>query len=173
MRFGHPPLNRYLTDTVALGHGQWVPREHQRRLNAYRILAAAASNNLREVAETNDAGQMPEMAEWGEAALILKRTVAGLLSDEVHFTIGTANTPPPAAPPTPDDIPQPDEGDTNAQAAYDAAVAQRDIRYQQQLEEWTAAHDRTEVDTGLDFIPIVHIPNDPEPSTTSANHNSR
>lgn len=136
------PLNRYLTEsTFGRYPGQWIPTEHERRLHAYTILSAAESNNLVEVLPVDETGEKPPLSEWGEAALVVSRITAGLLSRSLTFTVEGAEQPPPDMPNIPDRIPAPAGDDPSEQAAYTAAVEVRETRAQEAIAAWRKAHD--------------------------------
>ena len=64
----------------------WI-RGHERRLDAYRILAAYVANQARHFLETADANLINARREFGDAALLVKVAKAALLGDDVSISV--------------------------------------------------------------------------------------
>lgn len=117
----------------------WVPADQQRRLAAYKILAAYLNNVARWFLDGTTAAD--DRREYGDPALLVARIVSALLGDDPEVVVdGAAVDPYPALPPRPpgpDDLPG-DATDIERRVA-EVAVARWERDAEQVVAEWTAA----------------------------------
>lgn len=126
---------------------RWVPGLDRRRLVAYSIIDAYASNNARTLLATTGADTEREDAwqEHGDAGLLLQRIADGVVGEEPAVSILGADAPLAEGPDFPDEPPEPVQGRMS-----DRAFARRMQIYDRQLEVWEGqvldAADRWEED---------------------------
>lgn len=94
---------------------QWIPTIDRRRLMAYLVLGSYVENVAR--VWSDKPTERKERREYGEAALLVSRTVSGVLGDHVTPLIPEAQRPPTSAP-KPDLDPPPEDGDSPNVAAH-------------------------------------------------------
>lgn len=117
----------------------WVPDTDQRRLTAYKVLAAYRANCARWHLDA-DPNTQDKRREYGDAELLVSRVVAGVLGDTVQLVVDGADARLPDEP----DLPDP-PGDLPAGASdLDRRVhAARLARWETQaaaiVDEWEAA----------------------------------
>lgn len=79
----------------------WTSLEDQRRLAAYRVLAAYLENSARELLRHVTKAEKREYREYGDADLIVNRIVAGIVGDSMEISVDGADTVPPDEPALP------------------------------------------------------------------------
>lgn len=84
-------LNHKLDERGRLSQGSFVAptwvRGHERRLGAYRLLAAYLSNNASHFLDTTDEAVRSDHREYGDAALLVAVAKAALLGDDVSIVV--------------------------------------------------------------------------------------
>jgi hypothetical protein len=70
----------------------WVPAEDERRLAAYKLLAAYDNNQAAELAEVMDGPEARERREFGDPSMFVDAIMAHVLGREQHITVPGAET---------------------------------------------------------------------------------
>ncbi|MET7713672.1 hypothetical protein [Streptomyces sp. NPDC005407] len=94
-------------------HASWVPATDERRLAAYKLLAAYDNNQAAELAAVRDGDSARERREFGDPSMFVDTLVSHVLGREQHITVPGAE--------------QGSDGDSTAAAAE---------RVQELLREW-------------------------------------
>jgi hypothetical protein len=119
----------------------WVPMDDRRRLDAYRIRAAYLLNVARHFL-TASFGEQAERREYGDAAVLRDRVVAGILGDDVQIVVDGAA---PDLPDAPDIAEKPDPPQSDAdpieQRVYDARLARWEAESNAAIDDWSATLD--------------------------------
>ncbi|MEU3656417.1 hypothetical protein AB0E67_27145 [Streptomyces sp. NPDC032161] len=84
-------------------YASWVPANDERRLAAYKLLAAYDNNQAGELAELRDGPSARERREYGDPSMFIETLVAHVMGREQHITVPGAE--------------QTDAGDQTAAAA--------------------------------------------------------
>lgn len=115
----------------------WLPADEQRRLTAYKVLAAYQTNNARAVLSDVDDDKRIEQREYGDPALIVSRIVSGVLGDDVTVVLPELQAAL-ADPPSLTDKPlEPGEdADEIERLLYDATVEVWEAEKTAAIEEW-------------------------------------
>lgn len=115
----------------------WVPKDDQRRLAAYMLLAAYVSNVAREYLRTLVEEERRAHREYGEAELLVQRVVSGVLGDDMAIAVDGADRDLPEAPVLPDEPADPgaDAGGI-ARASYEAQVRVWEERARNAIAGW-------------------------------------
>lgn len=116
------------SDTLGMPHrrafpeaaASWVPVDDERRLAAYKLLAAYANNQASELAELRDGPAARDRREYGDPSLFIEAILANVLGREQTIVVPGAEQ----------------NGSTTATAATDQAMAER---VQTQLRDWAVA----------------------------------
>ncbi|MEV6146422.1 hypothetical protein [Streptomyces sp. NPDC051992] len=95
-------------------HASWVPAADERRLSAYKLLAAYDNNQAAELAEIRDGASARERREFGDPSMFIETLVSHVMGREQHITVPGAE--------------QTDTADETEAAAAD--------RVQELLREW-------------------------------------
>jgi len=118
----------------------WVPKEHHRRLAAYRILAGYLSNTAREflVSEGMTPAKRLSHREFGDPHLLVTRVAHGVLGDDPQVAVGGAVVEAvPSLPEAPDDLP-PDASPLEARV-HALATARWEAEAEAAVSAWEAA----------------------------------
>lgn len=115
---------------------EWVDEDNARRLRAYLLLQSFVDNNARYWLDTTSDEVRASRREYGDAALIVKQTLAAVVGDEQAIAVAGADTYDPdlLPPDAPDDSPGQRAGSPEEWAANEAALAAA-VR-QDWLQEW-------------------------------------
>ncbi|MEU0837206.1 hypothetical protein [Streptomyces sp. NPDC005969] len=68
-------------------HASWVPAADERRLSAYKLLAAYDNNQAAELAELRDGPSARERREFGDPSMFIDTLVAHVMGREQHITV--------------------------------------------------------------------------------------
>lgn len=68
-------------------HATWVPADDERRLAAYKLLAAYDNNQAAELAEIRDGATARERREFGDPSMFVDTLVAHVLGREQHIVV--------------------------------------------------------------------------------------
>lgn len=68
----------------------WVPAEDERRLAAYKLLAAYDNNQAAALAEITDGPEARERREFGDPSMFIDTVMANVLGREQHITVAGA-----------------------------------------------------------------------------------
>ncbi|MFD7615773.1 hypothetical protein [Streptomyces sp. NPDC059802] len=68
-------------------HASWVPAADERRLAAYKLLAAYDNNQAGELAELRDGASARERREFGDPSMFIDTLVAHVMGREQHITV--------------------------------------------------------------------------------------
>ncbi|MGW2183930.1 hypothetical protein ACWCXX_39340 [Streptomyces sp. NPDC001732] len=68
-------------------HASWVPAADERRLAAYKLLAAYDNNQAGELAELRDGPSARERREFGNPSMFIDTLVAHVMGREQHLTV--------------------------------------------------------------------------------------
>ncbi|MGW2845340.1 hypothetical protein [Streptomyces sp. NPDC001274] len=68
-------------------HASWVPAADERRLAAYKLLAAYDNNQAAELAELRDGPSARERREYGDPSMFIDTLVAHVMGREQHITV--------------------------------------------------------------------------------------
>lgn len=110
----------------------WVPETEQRRLAAYRIRASYLGNVARLLLDADNDDDRKKRREYGDAALLVARTVSGVLGDTLTIAVDGADTDLGDTPDLPD---QPDDPDETATELDKRIAAIRKARWDQTATE--------------------------------------
>ncbi len=118
----------------------WVPTDQQRRLNAYKVLAAYRHNVARHLAAgTLTEDDRDKRREYGDAELLVTRTAGGVLGDQIQITVDGADE---DIPDTPELPPQPDPLPDSATDLERRIFTARTTRWTEQataiVDQWEA-----------------------------------
>ncbi|MGW7283951.1 hypothetical protein ACWGH4_00370 [Streptomyces sp. NPDC054847] len=112
--FSDPTLGMPNRRAFPEAHASWVPAADERRLAAYKLLAAYDNNQAGELAEIRDGAAARERREFGDPSMFVDTLVSHVLGREQHIV-----------------VPGAEQADADGQS--DAAVAER---VQTLLREW-------------------------------------
>ncbi|WP_399559272.1 hypothetical protein OH809_45025 (plasmid) [Streptomyces sp. NBC_00873] len=112
--FSDPGLGMPNRRAFPEAHASWVPADDERRLSAYKLLAAYDNNQAAELAELRDGPSARERREFGDPSMFIDTLVAHVMGREQHITVPGAE--------------QTDAGNETEGAAAD--------RVQELLREW-------------------------------------
>lgn len=117
------PNRRAFPEAIA----SWVPPDDERRLAAYKLLAAYDNNQAAQLAEIQDGPEARERREFGDPAMFCETVMAHVLGREQHIVVpGAENTDADEASPKQDD-----------DAADEALPTQKmAASIQEKLQEW-------------------------------------
>ncbi|MFJ7297530.1 hypothetical protein [Streptomyces collinus] len=65
----------------------WVPSDHERRLAAYKLLAAYDNNQAAALAEITDGPSAAERREFGDPSMFIETVMANVLGREQHIVV--------------------------------------------------------------------------------------
>ncbi|MFE9491390.1 hypothetical protein ACFYNF_33970 [Streptomyces sp. NPDC006641] len=68
-------------------HASWVPAADERRLSAYKLLAAYDNNQASELAEIRDGASARERREFGDPSMFIETLVSHVMGREQHITV--------------------------------------------------------------------------------------
>lgn len=112
--FSDPTLGMPNRRAFPEAHASWVPVDDERRLSAYKLLAAYDNNQAGELAELRDGPTARERREFGDPSMFIETLVSHVMGREQHIT-----------------VPGAEQTDTGNET--EAAVAER---VQDMLREW-------------------------------------
>lgn len=85
--FSDPSLGMPNRRAFPEAHASWVPPEDERRLAAYKMLAAYDNNQAGELAEIRDGAAARERREFGDPSMFIDTLVAHVMGREQHITV--------------------------------------------------------------------------------------
>lgn len=118
----------------------WVPKDQQRRLDAYKVLAAYRGNVARNLIPDTTEATRRDHREYGDAELLVQRASGGVLGDQITFVVDGADD---DLPDMPDLPPEPDPLPADANDLEKRIHAARTARWLEQatkvVDDWEAA----------------------------------
>lgn len=115
----------------------WVPAEERRRLDAYKVLAAFRGNSARHWYQGGDDEDREGRREYGDADLLVRRVVAGVLGDDTQIVVEGADVEIPAMPPLPEEPEEPGEDASDIERRiYGVAHARWEAEATAIVDEW-------------------------------------
>lgn len=133
------PLNDKLDDPTGLAAypGQYIPETEQRRIMSVKVLSDLVNN----AGEGNLTNSETRLEEWGVAALVVKRIVAGLIGGGLRPVVHGAAHPPADSPTIPE---RPESAPEGSDARDQRIAAVRLERWEKladrAIDEWEASH---------------------------------
>jgi hypothetical protein len=85
--FSDPGLGMPNRRAFPEAHASWVPAADERRLSAYKLLAAYDNNQAAELAEIRDGAAARERREFGDPSMFIDTLVAHVMGREQHITV--------------------------------------------------------------------------------------
>ncbi|MFJ1827344.1 hypothetical protein [Streptomyces sp. NPDC088178] len=85
--FSDPGLGMPNRRAFPEAHASWVPAADERRLSAYKLLAAYDNNQAAELAELRDGPAARERREFGDPSMFIDTLVAHVMGREQHITV--------------------------------------------------------------------------------------
>lgn len=85
--FSDPTLGMPHRRAFPEAHASWVPAEDERRLAAYKLLAAYDQNQAGELAEVRDGASARERREFGDPSMFIDTLVAHVMGREQHIVV--------------------------------------------------------------------------------------
>lgn len=85
--FSDPALGMPNRRAFPEAHASWVPAADERRLAAYKLLAAYDNNQAGELAELRDGPSARERREFGDPSMFIETLVAHVMGREQHITV--------------------------------------------------------------------------------------
>ena len=85
--FSDPALGMPNRRAFPEAHATWVPAEDERRLAAYKLLAAYDQNQAGELAEVRDGASARERREFGDPSMFIDTLVSHVLGREQHIVV--------------------------------------------------------------------------------------
>jgi hypothetical protein len=85
--FSDPGLGMPNRRAFPEAHASWVPAADERRLSAYKLLAAYDNNQASELAEIRDGAAARERREFGDPSMFIDTLVAHVMGREQHITV--------------------------------------------------------------------------------------
>ncbi|MFF1916239.1 hypothetical protein ACFVYE_32550 [Streptomyces sp. NPDC058239] len=85
--FSDPGLGMPNRRAFPEAHASWVPAADERRLSAYKLLAAYDNNQASELAELRDGPSARERREFGDPSMFIDTLVAHVMGREQHITV--------------------------------------------------------------------------------------
>lgn len=85
--FSDPALGMPHRRAFPEAHASWVPAADERRLAAYKLLAAYDNNQAGELAELRDGPSARERREFGDPSMFIETLVAHVMGREQHITV--------------------------------------------------------------------------------------
>ncbi|MGW5989560.1 hypothetical protein ACWFRT_13675 [Streptomyces anulatus] len=85
--FSDPGLGMPHRRAFPEAHASWVPAEDERRLSAYKLLAAYDNNQAAELAELRDGPSARERREYGDPSMFIDTLVAHVMGREQHIVV--------------------------------------------------------------------------------------
>lgn len=98
--FSDPTLGMPNRRAFPEAHATWVPAADERRLAAYKLLAAYDSNQAGELAQVRDGDSARERREFGDPSMFIDTLVSHVLGREQHLTVPGAEQTSDTADPT-------------------------------------------------------------------------
>lgn len=114
----------------------WVGQENLRRITAYHLLDAYVENTSREHLRTVDADARAGHREYGDAALLVDRVVAGVLGDTITVAVEGADLEIPDAPNLPEPPTAPDDDDQVARRVFELQQERWQDQVDQAITDW-------------------------------------
>lgn len=132
------PLSGVRAQTLA---PTWVPAESQRRLAAYKVLAAYLGNVARwHLPASVTPDEAAERREYGDPALIVDRVKAAVLGEEWTVVVDGADDDIPDRPTIPDPPAEPAEGAPEIERRiFTLATERHEAEITELVDEWEAA----------------------------------
>ncbi|MFB7222459.1 hypothetical protein [Streptomyces sp. NPDC056227] len=85
--FSDPGLGMPNRRAFPEAHASWVPAADERRLSAYKLLAAYDNNQAAELAEIRDGASARERREFGDPSMFIDALVAHVMGREQQITV--------------------------------------------------------------------------------------
>jgi hypothetical protein len=85
--FSDPGLGMPNRRAFPEAHASWVPASDERRLSAYKLLAAYDNNQASELAEIRDGAAARERREFGDPSMFIETLVSHVMGREQHITV--------------------------------------------------------------------------------------
>ncbi|MEU9947094.1 hypothetical protein [Streptomyces sp. NPDC047939] len=85
--FSDPALGMPHRRAFPEAHASWVPAADERRLSAYKLLAAYDNNQAGELAEIRDGAAARERREFGDPSMFIETLVAHVMGREQHIAV--------------------------------------------------------------------------------------
>ncbi|MFE6126738.1 hypothetical protein ACFQ6Q_00475 [Streptomyces sp. NPDC056437] len=114
--FSDPQLGMTNRRAFPEAHASWVPAADERRLAAYKLLAAYDNNQAAELAAIRDGDEARERREFGDPSMFIDTLVSHVMGREQHIV-----------------VPGAEQADTHGDGEIGAAAAER---VQTLLREW-------------------------------------
>jgi hypothetical protein len=89
--FSDPTLGMPNRRAFPEAHASWVPAADERRLAAYKLLAAYDQNQAGELAQVRDGDAARERREFGDPSMVVDTLVAHVMGREQHITVPGAD----------------------------------------------------------------------------------
>ncbi|MFG3244216.1 hypothetical protein [Streptomyces sp. NPDC048157] len=84
--YSDPSLGMPNRRAFSEAHASWVPAADERRLSAYKLLAAYDNNQAAELAEIRDGASARERREFGDPSMFIETLVSHVMGREQHIT---------------------------------------------------------------------------------------